>query len=82
MKRIAIIPTIAALTLAGCTTQLSPQDRALLMNTHDMAQQAMTAAQAAQFAASDAKATAQKAEADAQAANEKAHLMFQASQNK
>ncbi len=82
MKRIAIIPVIAALALTGCTTQLSPQDRALLTHTNDMAQQAMTAAQAAQFAASDAKAAAQRAEADAQAADQKAHLMFQASQNK
>ena len=89
MKRYAFIPVIAVIALAGCTQHLDDQDRALLTETHDMAQQAKTSADAAAADAKAAKeasdkaaADAAKAEADAQAASAKADKMFQESQNK
>ncbi len=82
MKRIAFIPLLAALALAGCAQHLSDKDRALLMEAHDLAQQAQISSAQAVTTAQAAKAEADKAEADAAAANEKAHRMFRASQNK
>jgi outer membrane murein-binding lipoprotein Lpp len=73
-----ITKTIALATfimLAGCASQLSPEDRATLNDTRTMAMEARDeAAKAAQSAAQSAAA--------AQAASEKANRAFMQSQKK
>ncbi len=97
MKRLAFIPVIAVITLAGCTTQpgyfltvkLNDEDKALLTSTHEAGEQAKsaaeaaaTAAKAAHEAADKAVADAAKAEAAAQAASAKIDRMFAADEGK
>ena len=74
MKKTFLIPLLAVAALAGCT-QLSDKDRAMLQETHDLAQQAKD--EAAQ-AAADAAA----ARADADKAAAKADKIFRQEQNK
>ncbi len=77
MRRIPALLAVLAvpvLLAAGCT-QLSSEDRALLM-------QAQSDSQAAKAEASKAAAAAQAAAADAKAANEKADRMFSRAQRK
>jgi len=80
--RYVFIPVVAAIALAGCTQHLDEQDRALLTETRDMAQQAKTAADAADQDAKAAQAAADKAEADVQTMSVKTERMYQSSQNK
>lgn len=90
MKR-HLIPAIALILLAGCAacTQLSPEDRKLLTETHAMAQeardqsiQATDLAKQAQADAAQSADDAAKAETAAQAAAKKAERIFNAGQNK
>jgi len=96
MKRIAFISAIAMITLTGCTSEpgyllsvtLDEKDRALLKETHDLAQDAKTTAaqaavdaKAAKEAADKATADAAKAGTDAAAANTKVDNMLQANRN-
>jgi len=77
MRRIPVLAAVLALPVvlaAGCT-QLSSEDRALLL-------QAQSDAKAAQVEAGKAAAAAQAAAADARAANEKAERMFSRTQRK
>lgn len=75
-RSFAILAILAApVFLAGCSTQLSPEDRALIQQTQAEARDAK--AEAARSAAA-----AQAAAADARAASEKADRMFARSQRK
>jgi hypothetical protein len=98
MKRIALVSALAVMALAGCTSEpgyllskpgLDEKDRTLLKETHDLAQEAKTAAaqaatdaKAAKDAADKATADAARAKTDAAAANAKVDHMLQASQDR
>lgn len=77
MRRLLVLLTVlsAPVLLGGCSTQLSPEDRAMI-------QQAQTDARDAKAEAAKAAAAAQAAAADAKAASEKADRMFARSQRK
>jgi hypothetical protein len=96
MKRYLILPIIAlALTAAACT-QLSPEDRKLLTETHamaqeardqsiqatDLAKQAQASAAQAATSAQAAQASAAQAAADAQKSAKKADRIFRKGEDK
>jgi hypothetical protein len=82
MKQYALIPVIALLALSGCSQSLNAQDRALLTETHSMAEQAKNEAAQAALDAKAAREDAAKAAAAAQAASEKSDRIFQQGQTK
>ncbi|WP_431858079.1 hypothetical protein [Azospirillum sp.] len=77
MRRLVVILTALAapVLLGGCSTHLSPEDRALI-------QQAQADARDAKAEAARSAAAAQSAAAEAKAASEKADRMFARSQRK
>jgi hypothetical protein len=82
MIRKALFSLACVAMLAGCSSQLSPDDRALLTEAHTMAMAAKDdAARAAQDAAA-ARQDADKAAKAAEAASEKADRIFRQGQKK
>ena len=86
-----LITTVALVLLTGFAscTQLSPEDRKLLTETHDMAQQARDQsiqateiAKEAQASAAQSAIAAQAAQASANTAASKAERIYNAGQNK
>jgi hypothetical protein len=73
-----LVPVVAL----GACTQLSDQDRALLISANQNSEQAKALAQQALDASRAAQQSAAQAAADAKAANEKADRMFQRSLRK
>lgn len=80
MKSI-MLAGVAILSLSACS-QFSEQDRALLMETNAMAQDAKNQSVLATEEARRAREAAMKAAADAKAASDKADRIFRQSQNK
>jgi len=74
--RNVLLATVAVAALGACTT-LSEQDRALLTSANQNSEQAKQIAQQSLTASQAAQASAAQAAADAKAANEKADRIFQ-----
>lgn len=81
MKYYSAIAIIAVIGLSACT-QLSEQDRSLLMETRSLAQDAKNASITAAEEARRAREAAAKSAADAKAAGDRADRIFRQSQNK
>lgn len=77
-----ILALALPVVFAAACTQLSSEDRALLLQTQNTANAAQAEASKAAVAAQNAAAAAQSAAADAKAANEKADRMFARTQRK
>ncbi|MFS2008664.1 alanine-zipper protein [Azospirillum sp. CT11-132] len=80
LRNLSII-LVGALLATGCS-QLSSEDRALLIQTQSTANDAKAEATRAANAAQQSAEQARAAAADARAANEKADRMFSRSQRK
>lgn len=75
----ALFPT---LLIAGCSHELSPEDRAMVQNAQRSANDAAASAQQAADAANRAAASSQQSANAAQSAADRADRMFQHSQRK
>lgn len=82
MFRTLATVALISLTLAACDQGLNDQDRALLMETRKMAEDARNQSAAAAADAAQARAAAAQAAAEAQAAGHRAGKMFEQSQSK
>ena len=82
MKYTLIMATIALAGLSACTTQLSPEDRALLTETRNMVERSMAQSSNAMAEARAARQSAAKAAMEAQNAGVKADRIFRAAQKK
>jgi hypothetical protein len=69
--KLALIAVPLAIA-AGCSTSLSPEDKAAITDARDAARQAQASASQAQQSANEAKAAAQQAQAQAAAASQRA----------
>jgi hypothetical protein len=76
MRRHYLIPALLLAALAGCT-QLNAEDKALLVDTHNAAQEARDNSARSAQEASAARVQADKASAEASAAADKANRIFE-----
>jgi hypothetical protein len=82
MKRHYILATIALMGLSACSNKLSPQDHALLNDTHSMVEKALAQSSAAMAEAKAARESADTAAAEAKAASTKSDRIFRETQKK
>lgn len=82
MKRKYVFVAIALAGLSACTTKLDPQDKALLMETRNLAEQAVSQSSAALAEAKAARESSERAAMDAAASGKKADRIFRESQQK
>ncbi len=82
MFRTLVALSVISLSLAACEYGLTEQDRALLMETRRLAEDARNQSAAAAADAAQARAAAAQAAAEAQAAGHRAGKMFEQSQSK
>jgi len=82
MKKYIFIPMIVIMALGGCAQHLNEQDRALLMETHELAVQAKASADQAKASADQAAMDAKTAREDAEKSSERSDRIFQQGQNK
>lgn len=75
------VTAVIALTLAGCT-QLSAEDRSLLMEAHSMAQEAKNASMQAAEEARLSREVASRSAVEAKAASDRADRLFRQAQNR
>lgn len=82
MKRTYLFAIIALTGISACSTKLDPQDRALLTETRNLAEQSVIQSSNAMAEAKAARASSEKAAADAAEASKKADRIFREAQKK
>lgn len=82
MKRHYFISVVVLVSLSACSNKLSPQDSALLKDTHAMVERSLAQSSAAMAEAKAAREAADKAAAEAKAASTKSDRIFRESQKK
>jgi hypothetical protein len=81
MKRI-LLATVAVMALSACTTKLAPEDRAMLGEIRNTAEEAKQNSAQALAEAKRARESADQAAKDAAAAGNKADSIFKEAQKK
>ena len=82
MKYGYIVAILMLVSISACSTKLNPEDRALLMDTQNLARQAVAQSSEAMTQAKAAREFAERAMIEAQASGQKADRIFRASQQK